>query len=115
MLQNYATIPLYITHKNVTFCHEGTNVQKGFLVVACLLACSLFKHPLLSVVCLPGINLPCLLIRFVWPVAVFIYTVPICTRLFIGFIYSVLPILTRLCESDVPVSTNHMACRNSYG
>jgi hypothetical protein len=51
MLQNYATIPLYITHKNVTFCHEGTGVQKGFLVAACLLACSLFKHPLLSVVC----------------------------------------------------------------
>ena len=50
MLQNYATIPLYITHKNVTFCHEGTGVQKGFLVAACLLACSLFKHPLLSIV-----------------------------------------------------------------
>jgi len=50
MLQNYATIPLYITHKNVTFCHEGTGVQKGFLVAACLLACSLFKHPLLSTV-----------------------------------------------------------------
>jgi hypothetical protein len=50
MLQNFATIPLYITHKNVTFCHEGTCVQKGFLVAACLLACSLFKHPLLSVV-----------------------------------------------------------------
>jgi hypothetical protein len=45
MLQNYATIPLYTTHKNVTFCHEGTGVQKGFLVAACLLACSLFKHP----------------------------------------------------------------------
>jgi len=50
MLQNYATIPLYITHKNVTFCHEGTGVQKGFLVAACLFACSLFKHPLLFVV-----------------------------------------------------------------
>ena len=50
MLQNYTTIPLYITHKNVTFCHEGTGVQKGFLIAACLLACSLFKHPLLSVV-----------------------------------------------------------------
>ena len=51
MLQNYATIPLYITHKNVTFCHEGTGVQKGFLIATCLLACSLFKHPLLSIVC----------------------------------------------------------------
>ncbi len=57
MLQNYATIPLYITHKNVTFCHEGTCVQKGFLVAACLLACSLFKHFLLSVVT-PGKRFP---------------------------------------------------------
>jgi len=53
MLQNYATISLYITHKNVTFCHEGTGVQKGFLISACLLACSLFKHPLLSVMLPP--------------------------------------------------------------
>jgi len=50
MLQNCATIPLHITHKNVTFCHEETGVQKGFLIAACLLACSLFKHPLLSIV-----------------------------------------------------------------